>query len=235
MADNEYHYGESKQAEVRNPQRDRHSSSILDELNVERVGKKIQLLLDEKISVQELRITVANEDGTTSSQKHEISASTLALTYPSMNEEKKTALRGSERGRILAARTMKEIMSICKRGAGAKQRRLITRVAMIERNLEHHTVEKPSLMVAAVHEEFSHLQHDRVNNIKEKILTTHLSHPCAPASTYLLDAIIGYVQECLSSLDHISPPSTPTRANEQLPCVAVQTRTGSSPGPYFER
>ena len=152
----------------------RHSdqTSILDELNVERVGKRIQLLLDEKISVQEIRLPETDEEGNIKSKKHEISASTLTLGYANMHEDTKAALKSSERARILAARTMKELMLISLKGGREKQARLITKIKMIDRDLDLHTVEKPTAMIAAMHEEFTHLTHHRVNRIKEKILTS---------------------------------------------------------------
>ena len=95
-------------------------TSILDELNVERVGKRIQLLLDEKISVQEIRLPETDEEGNIKSKKHEISASTLTLGYANMHEDTKAALKGSERARILAARTMKECSFPSKGGKRSK-------------------------------------------------------------------------------------------------------------------
>ena len=182
----------------------RHSdqTSILDELNVERVGKRIQLLLDEKISVQEIRLPETDVEGNIKSKKHEISASTLTLGYANMHEDTKAALKGSERARILAARTMKELMLISLKGGKEKQARLITKIKMIDRDLDLHTVEKPTAMIAAMHEEFTHLTHHRVNRIKDKILTSQMTHPCSPNSTYLLDAIVAYanrVKELISA------------------------------------
>ena len=166
--------------------------SILEELNVERVGKRIQVMLDEQVSVQEIRVTTEDAEGETRRDKYEISASTLALGYGKMSAEKQDALKGSERARILATRTIKEMMKICYYGNIQRQERLIARVGQIERNLDAHSVEKPSMILDAIHDEFTHLQHHRENHIKQKILNDRLSVPCHPTSTRLLDDVISY-------------------------------------------
>ena len=142
--------------------------SLLDEITVAAVELRLRSKLDE-IRIEEIRYHLEDETGVTTSEKMELSASTMALRFESLSAEVKEVVEASERARVMATRAFKIIAGAASIGGRAQQSRLVRRMKAIGENGDINEIHRVHQAVQIIMDEYGNNALHRTKSIQDRL------------------------------------------------------------------
>ena len=166
---------------------------MLDEITVAAVELRLRCKLDE-IQIEEIRYHLEDESGVTTSEKMELSASTMALRFDSLSAEVKEVVETSERARVMAARAFKIIAGAASIGGPAQQSRLVRRMKVISQDGKISEIHRVHQAVQIIMEEYQNHALQRTKSIPDRLEQSSIR---SDRGSSFLDEIVTFSAEHL--------------------------------------